>query len=100
MGEDLEQTVKELADKIFFIHFRNVRGNKLDFSETFHDNGDIDMAEMIRIYSKYGIDVPIRVDHVPTMAEENSNLPGYDIMGRMFAIGYLKGLLEGVEKNV
>ncbi len=100
MGEALENAVSALAPKIHFIHFRNVCGTKTDFRETFHDNGDIDMAEMIRIYSKYGIDVPIRVDHVPTMAEENSNLPGYDIMGRMFAIGYLKGLLEGVKKNV
>ena len=38
--------------------------------------------------------MPIRVDHVPTMAGEISSLPGYDALGRMFAIGYLKGILE------
>ena len=43
---------------------------------------------------KYGVDVPIRVDHVPTMAGETSSFAGYDAMGRLFAIGYLKGILE------
>jgi mannonate dehydratase len=55
------------------------------------------MAELIKIYVKNGVNVPIRVDHVPTMAGEVSSLPGYDAMGRLFAIGYLKGILEAVE---
>ena len=29
-----------------------------------------------------------------TMAGENANLPGYANLGRLYAIGYLKGLLE------
>ena len=94
MGEDLEHAVQTLADKIFFIHFRNVRGEKTRFSETFHDNGEIDMADAIRLYKKYGVDVPIRVDHVPTLAGETSENAGYDVLGRLFAIGYLKGLLQ------
>jgi D-mannonate dehydratase len=31
------------------------------------------------------------------MATEVSTLPGYDAMGRLFAIGYLKGILDVVE---
>lgn len=99
MGENLENVIAELAPKIHFIHFRNVHGSKTNFRETFHDNGDIDMAEMIRIYTQNSIDVPIRIDHVPTIADERSVHPGYDTLGRMYAIGYLKGLLEGVQKN-
>ena len=64
--------------------------------ETYHDNGELDMAQLMRTYVKYGVDVPIRVDHVPTMAGEVSALPGYDVMGRLFAIGYLKGILDAV----
>ena len=64
--------------------------------ETFHDNGDIDMAKIMKTYVKNGIDVPIRVDHVPTMAGEISTLPGYDALGRLFAIGYLKGILDSI----
>lgn len=96
MGEDAENAVRTLADKIFFVHFRNVRGEKTDFSETFHDNGALDMAEHLALYQKYGVDVPIRVDHVPRLAGENGDMPGYDTLGRLFAIGYLRGLLEGI----
>ena len=94
MGEDVESAAKELADKIFFIHFRNVRGNKFDFSETFHDNGEIDMARLMRVYTESGINVPIRVDHVPTLLGEDIGQAGYDALGRLFAIGYLKGIIE------
>ena len=94
MGEDLESTISELADKIFMVHFRNTTGTPEHFRETYHDNGDIDMARVMRAYIQNGVNVPIRVDHVPTMAGEISTLPGYDAMGRLFAIGYLKGILD------
>lgn len=98
MGEDLYDVIPKLRDKIFFIHFRNTRGNKYCFNETFHDNGDIDMAKIMRLYMSLGIDVPIRVDHVPTMAGENEN-NGYTALGRLFAIGYLKGIMQGIENG-
>jgi len=94
MGEDLHQVIPAVADKIFFIHFRNATGNKYRFHETFHDNGDIDMADIMRLYKRLNIDVPIRIDHAPVMAGEENNAPGYTFLGRLFAIGYLKGLLE------
>ena len=94
MGEDLEKTIEEFADKIFLVHFRNTKGVPNHFRETFHDNGDIDMAELMKVYVKNGVNVPIRVDHVPTMAGESSAFAGYDAMGRLFAIGYLKGILD------
>ena len=97
MGAKLKQTIAHYADKIFLVHFRNVCGTPGDptsFRETFHDNGDLDMAGLMQCYVNSGVDAPIRVDHVPTMAGEVSQVPGYDAMGRLFAIGYMKGLLE------
>ena len=94
MGEDLFRIVPEMKDKIFFIHFRNVTGTKTDFRETFHDNGELPMARLIALYRDCGLNVPIRVDHVPTMPGETSVNAGYDAIGRLYAIGYLKGLLE------
>lgn len=96
MGEDLYNVIPKMADKIFFIHFRNAAGNKYKFNETFHDNGLINMADIMQLYKKCGIDVPIRVDHVPLMAGEQQNLAGYTALGRLYAIGYLKGILESV----
>ena len=96
MGEDLYDVIPKLADKIFFVHFRNAVGNKYKFNETFHDNGLIDMADIMRLYKKHNVDVPIRVDHVPLMAGEKQELAGYTALGRLYAIGYLKGILESV----
>ena len=71
-------------------------GNKYGFHETFHDNGEIPMAEIMKLYQKCGVDVPIRVDHVPLMAGEKQETAGYTALGRLYAIGYLKGILESV----
>ena len=94
MGENLNSVIERFKDKIMFIHFRNTRGNIDSYQETFHDNGEINMADIMKIYRKYGIDVPIRVDHVPTMLGENMKNHGYDAIGRYYAIGYLKGILD------
>ena len=52
MGENVEQVVRDFGDKNFFVHFRNATGNKFKFHETFHDNGDLDMAKMILLYKE------------------------------------------------
>ena len=94
MGEDLDKVIQDFKDKIFFVHFRNTTGSIDGFRETFHDNGDLDMAHLIRLYQKLKINVPVRVDHVPTLVGEDTEVAGYAALGRFFAIGYLKGLLE------
>ena len=99
MGKDLYSIIPELSDKIMFIHFRNVTGTKNCFRETFHDNGDLDMPKLIKCYYECGLDVPIRVDHVPAMAGETSVNPGYDALGRLYAIGYLKGILDAMSAS-
>ena len=53
------------------------------------------MAKVLRLYKALRVDVPIRVDHVPTMAGE-TDTTGYTALGRLFAIGYLKGMLEAI----
>ena len=95
----MDEMIRLFREKIMFVHFRNTKGHPNAFRETFHDNGDIDMAALMKVYAACGVDVPIRVDHVPTMAGEVSSLPGYDAMGRLFAIGYLKGILDATERS-
>jgi mannonate dehydratase len=94
MGEDVEKAARAFGDKIFFVHFRNTEGCPVKFRETFHDNGTIDMARMIRVYEEICPNVPVRVDHVPTLNGENPLAAGYGDLGKLFAIGYLKGLLQ------
>ena len=54
------------------------------------------MPRLMRLYRDCGLDVPVRVDHVPTMAGESVRNAGYDALGRLFAIGYLKGILDSL----
>ena len=37
----------------------------------------------------------IRPDHVPTMIGESNEHPGYEMQGRLFGAGYIRGLLDG-----
>lgn len=101
MGGDIYENIERFAkqDRIHLIHFRDVRGNKFDFHETFHDNGITDMAKCVHLYETLCPDAYVRVDHVPTMAGEDNNSPGYCSLGRLFAVGYLKGLMEMQKKE-
>ena len=96
-GEKIQNEIEALGrqNKIFFVHFRDVRGTAENFSETFHDDGQTDMFEAMKTYKKIGFDGPVRIDHVPTMEGEKNSDPGYGQDGRLFAWGYLKGLMEG-----
>lgn len=85
--------------KIHFVHFRDVRGNKNNFEETFHDNGKTDMYRAMQAYYNVGFKGPIRPDHVPTMEGDSNEHAGYSTIGTLFAIGYMRGLMEGVVSN-
>jgi len=37
-----------------------------------------------------------RPDHVPTMEGDSNDNPAYSSIGRLFAIGYIKGLRQAV----
>jgi mannonate dehydratase len=101
MGVDVPETIRHFGRQgaIKFVHFRDVRGDRDHFVETFHDNGQTDMVEAIRAYADVDFAGPARVDHVPTMAGEANEAPGYETMGRLYALGYMRGLIEAVGKE-
>jgi mannonate dehydratase len=82
---------------IHFVHFRDVRGTPDSFVEAWHDDGQNDMYAAMQAYYDVGFRGPIRPDHVATVTglEENA-FPGYNNLGALFAVGYIKGLMEGV----
>ncbi len=96
MGEDIAALAREWCaeKKIFFVHFRDVEGTREHFRETFHDNGPTDMVEMLRVYAESGFDGPMRPDHAPTMEGESNTNPGYAMVGKIFACGYMKGIMK------
>ena len=95
----LAAAARHFGKRIAFIHIRDVEGDKTDFTELFHDQGDVDQFALMRVYREIGLDVPVRGDHVPEMAYDRvltpEGTPGYFTLGRLFANGYLKALLSG-----
>ena len=85
--------------KIFFAHFRDVRGSVPAFEETFHDEGKTDMVDAMRAYFDIGFDGPMRPDHAPTMEGESNDNPGYMVRGKLFAIGFMRGLIEAIKSE-
>lgn len=93
-GEDAVEGIRRLGPHILFGHFRNVSGRAEHFRETFHDNGDIDMPAVMRAYHAIGFQGAIRPDHAPSMAGETNENPGYEMLGRLYAAGYMRGLMQ------
>lgn len=96
--EDLPAAIEYFGKKnvITFVHFRNVRGYRQHFHETFIDNGQMDMAKLMQGLYDTGFKGPIRPDHVPTMAGDSNSFPGYSTIGTLFAIGYIRGLIDSI----
>lgn len=90
-GGDIYDHVRRFArtGRIGYIHFRNVKGKVPRYVESFVDDGDIDMAEIVRILrdEEYaGVLIP---DHTPEMSCEASWHAG-----KAFALGYMKALVQ------
>jgi len=99
MGEDVLSLIAEFGrqGKIAFVHLRDVKGTKERFQETFHDNGPTDMVKCLAAYRDAGVDCLLRHDHCPTMAGETNDKPGYAALGGVFAVGYIKGIMDSLD---
>jgi mannonate dehydratase len=93
-GVDLIAGIRDLAPHIHYVHARNVRGTAERFQETWHDDGDIDLVAIVRELKRVGFTGSVRPDHAPSMAGESNETPGYEMLGRLFAAGYLRGLFQ------
>jgi mannonate dehydratase len=98
MTPDLPGTIRHFGrqGKISFVHFRDVRGTPEKFEETWHDEGMTDMLACMRAYSDVGYDGVLRPDHVPTVEGDSNTNQGYSMFGRLYAIGYIRGLRQAV----
>ena len=100
MTDDLPALIRRIGRdrRIFFSHFRDVVGNAHNFFEVFHDEGPTDMLECMQAYRDIGFDGPLRPDHVPALEGETNDNFGYSVLGRLYAIGYITGLREAIDK--
>ncbi|MEO1016737.1 MAG: mannonate dehydratase, partial [Pseudomonadota bacterium] len=103
VGEMLDDPGREIFDvirwfgerkKLFNVHFRNIRGHKLSFMETFPDEGDMDMWQSLKVYREVGYPYMLMPDHVPQIS-------GRDPSGVAFAYvyGYIQALKDAADSE-
>ncbi len=87
---DIYRTTRHYArsDRIAYVHFRNVSGKVPRYHETFVDDGDVDMAEIVRILRDADFDGVLVPDHVPEV-----DCPAPWHAGMAHAVGYMKALI-------
>ena len=80
--------------KVHQIHFRNVRGGQNDFVEVYHDEGDVNLFNIIRLLRDMNWEGSLLADHSPSHGSD----PGSS-MGFAFANGYILGLLRAAREE-
>lgn len=78
--------------RLFYVHFRDVRGAAEKFTEQFVNDGNNDMAAVMRKLKDVGFHGFMIDDHVPRMVNDSP----WGHRGRSFATGYMAGLLQAV----
>ena len=98
VGEMLDDPAAEIDDvirwfgsrgKIFNVHFRNIKGRRLSFMETFPDEGDMDMFASLKTYAEVGYKYMIMPDHVPTLSGSAD-----DAVAFSYCFGYIRAMLQ------
>ena len=99
MGIDVIAAIHRLGPFIHYVHFRDVIGCTPSFRETFHDCGQTNMAAAMWAYRDINYGGVMRPDHVPVLEGESGDASGYTMQGRLFAVGYMRGLMHGIETD-
>ncbi len=93
-GKSTIAMIREFAPlgKIFKVHFRNVDQSMPRFTETFVDDGYIDMIEALRELRKANFNGVIVPDHVPRMRPMGDRNTAY-------TVGYMRALRDVVNRE-
>lgn len=102
VSEMLQDPGKEIYDviryfgsrkKIFNVHFRNIRGHRNAFQETYPDEGDVDFVKAMQVYKEVGYPYMMMPDHVPYHPDDKGGLQAF-----AFSYGYIRALIQAVDK--
>jgi mannonate dehydratase len=80
-------------NKIFNVHFRNIRGHRNEFAEVYPDEGDIDFVRAIQVYKEVGYPYLLMPDHVPVAPNDPNGLQSF-----AFCYGYIRALIQAVDQ--
>lgn len=100
-NNDLPDIIDTFADRIHFIHIRNVkRFENGDFIETSHRacDGSVDTVKVIKTLHKHHFQGYVRPDHGRHIwGEENWARPGYGLYDRALGIMYILGVWDSLQ---
>jgi mannonate dehydratase len=81
--------------KVHQIHFRNIRGRQNDFVEVYHDEGDVNLFDVVRLLRDLDWEGSLLPDHSPRHPDDPGSLQGF-----AFANGYITGLIRAANEEV
>lgn len=106
-NNNLPQMVKDIGEKIHFLHLRNVaKDEEGNFYEADHLGGDNDMVaivkEILLLQQKYNKSLPFRPDHGHQMLDDlkKKTNPGYSAIGRLRGLAEIRGLELGLLETI
>ena len=96
-GQEIYDVIRYFGSrqKIFNVHFRNIRGHRDDFQEVYPDEGDIDFVKALEVYVEVGYPYLLMPDHVPVAANDPGGLQSF-----AYCYGYIRALLQAVDQMV
>jgi mannonate dehydratase len=94
-GKEIYDVIRYFGSrqKIFNVHFRNIRGHRDDFLEVFPDEGDIDFVKAIQVYKEVGYPYLLMPDHVPQAPGDPSGLQSF-----AYCYGYIRALIQAASQ--
>lgn len=95
-GDEIYDVIRYFGSrqKIFNVHFRNIRGHRDDFVEVFPDEGDIDFVKAIGVYKEVGYEYMLMPDHVPEAPDDPGGLQSF-----AFCYGYIRALIQAIDQS-
>lgn len=100
LENDLPSMIRQVGDRIYFAHLRNIKVDGRHFNETSHlsADGSLDLYEIVKALQDVGFDGYIRPDHGRMIWGETAR-PGYGLYDRALGAAYINGLWEACKKS-
>jgi mannonate dehydratase len=94
-GKEIYDVIRYFGSrqKIFNVHFRNIRGHRDEFVETYPDEGDVDFVKAIQTYKEVGYPYLLMPDHVPVAPNDPGGLQSF-----AYCYGYIRALIQAVDR--